>query len=320
MDFDISAIGEALVDVLVDEDDERLVMTGNAGGAVINALVAGRKYGASTAFIGKLSEDRAGRFLMKTLCDCGVNTDAVVIDNYPTTFAVVSLDGNGERSFSFYRNKTSDVMLAAREIKTEIIDRSIIFHFGSVSLTDEPARSATLFAAEYARKAGRLVSFDPNLRPRLWGSLTEAKDIIERAIYLADIVKLSDDEFTFLTDQPYSDTAAADYCSRRGIRLLAVTCAEKGAVVIFRGNIYKCVPPEVNVKDTTGAGDAFLGAFLSQIVNDGQICLNESAVAGALRFAVCTATLSTTKYGAIPSYVEVDEVLGKLSECSCTFY
>lgn len=302
MAFDIAAVGESLIDLLVEEKNGRIIMEGNAGGAVLNALAAATKYGARTVFIGKLSFDKAGEYLKKVIENCGIDCSGIVTDSYPTTLAVVSLSDNGDRSFSFYRKETSDVMLDIGEIDTALIDCAAIFHFGSVSLTCDPAREATFFAVQHARSAGKLISFDPNLREMLWPNLDMAKEAIQKGVGMTDLLKLSEEEFLFLTGKEFSEQAAVELSRERGLKLLAVTLAGKGAAAVYAGKCYCCLPPMVDVRDTTGAGDAFWGAFLCGVAKRGIEHLTDDDISEMLRFSVYSATLSTTEYGAISSY------------------
>ena len=164
---DIVAIGEVLIDLTQKGTDELGVgqYAANPGGAPANLAVAAARLGAETAFIGKVGADAFGSYLRRVLEENGVDTTGMLTDAHEyTTLAVVSVDGTGERSFSFYRDPSADVNLRAEEIPAALLRDTRVLHFGSVSLTAEPARSATLYAAKTARENGCLVSYDPTYR------------------------------------------------------------------------------------------------------------------------------------------------------------
>lgn len=315
--FDVAAVGECLLDVAASARGKRFVMTGFPGGAVVNALAAASKLGLHTAYLGKLSSDKAGEFLMRTIRRCGIDTAGVIVsESVPTTLAMVSLDDKGDRSFSFYRSGTSDVSYCEQEIDYNVINSCGIFHFGSVSLTDEPSRSATFAAVEYAKSRGKIISFDPNLRERLWKDLSDAKAQIERGLELADIVKLSDGELRFISGQKDDDKAAFALMAEKGIGLLALTLGAGGAKLYCGGvSVYEKAP-EVKAVDTTGAGDAFLGAMLYKLVRSGAdyASISEGELEKLVKFAVTAASLSVTKAGAIPSLAGRAAIALKLRE------
>ncbi|MGM9521441.1 MAG: carbohydrate kinase [Oscillospiraceae bacterium] len=312
--YDITAVGECLIDVIVKADEEKggLVMEGNPGGAPLNALAASVKLGLSAAFIGKLSTDAFGRFLHKTVKDCGVSDEGIVFtDKQLTTLAVVTLDNKGDRSFSFYRNETSDVMLESGEVDVGLIAASRVLHFGSVSMTCEPSRGATLAAAGYAKENGITVSYDPNLRERLWKDLDEARDIILKGMGFADIVKVSEEELVFLTGLEDIKAGAEKLLADFDIKILAVTLGAKGAAVFSRsGYAIKPTYDKVKTIDTTGAGDSFWGAFLYCVIGSKKELseLSIQELEGFLDFANAAGSLSTTKKGAIPSLPTEKEI------------
>ncbi|HZG15802.1 MAG TPA: carbohydrate kinase [Candidatus Bathyarchaeia archaeon] len=303
--FDCIAVGELLIDFTPTgvNDKGNCMFCQNPGGAPANVLVALSKLGRKTAFIGKVGRDQFGYFLKDTLQAQKIDTSGLVFtNNFHTTLAFVHLDQNGDRSFTFYRKPGADMMLEKSELNLEMIKRTRIFHFGSVSLTDEPSRTATLTAARYANELGIHVSFDPNYREPLWNDVKKAKDVIWEGISYSHIVKLSEEEFTLLTgtEDLAEGTKVLDDLSNR--RLILVTLGEKGAFYRF-GEITGMVAGYVvDVVDTTGAGDAFMGAILYQLFD--QECLElltSSEIEKMLRFANAAGALATTKMGAIPA-------------------
>jgi fructokinase len=228
-------------------------------------LACASKLGNKTAFIGKIGSDMQGKFLRNTLQDAGINTEGLISDeNFFTTLAFVSLDENGERSFSFARKPGADTQLCREEVDLSILRNSRIFHFGSLSLTDSPARETTLFALEEAKKADCVISYDPNYRPFLWKSREHAQEQMRSVLPYVDLIKLSGEETELITG--YGDPEkAAEYLIGTGIKVAAVTLGKEGAVVAARDGCAAIPGISVEAIDTTGAGDAFWGAFLYRI-------------------------------------------------------
>lgn len=263
--FDIVALGESLIDFTPSGENSQgmALFARNPGGAPANVLAMAAKLGGKTAFIGKVGDDAFGAFLKKTMEDAGVDVRGLrMTREYPTTLAFVQLTPEGDRSFTFYRKPGADVMLAPAEVDRALLRDCRIFHFGSVSLTDEPCRTATLEAAWEAKAAGAMISYDPNYRPFLWDSAERAREALLAALPLADIVKVSEEEMELLTGEVQL-AAGADALASRGAALVLVTLGPRGAyyrAAAGRGLLPAC---EVDTVDTTGAGDAFLGALLS---------------------------------------------------------
>jgi fructokinase len=320
MSFDITALGEILIDFTHAgfSTDGRELFEKNPGGAPANLLACISKLGLKTAFIGSVGDDIFGSFLIKTLESGRIDTSGLSISSNPTTLAFVSLDGNGERSFSFYRNPGADTDISIKPVTLEIIRSSRCFHFGSLSLTDEPSLSSTKTAIEAAKKAERIISYDPNLRLRLWPSADLAKERILSVMGSADIVKISVDELQFLTGE--SDLSRGSRLLLSEYNLLAII------VTLGAGGSYFCTEyfdgrvDAFNVCDpidTTGAGDAYFGAFLYCILSEGEENLRSPTkefFTMASVFANAAASLSTTRRGAIPampSYEEIKNLLRK---------
>ena len=199
--YGVVALGELLIDFAPQSVNESgyPVLSANPGGAPGNFLAALTKYGCKTAMIGKVGDDTFGRLLVKTLADAGIETKGILVDPAVfTTLAFVSLDASGNRDFSFARKPGADTCLTPEEIDESLIADAKIFHFGTLSLTDEPAASATRRAIELAKKHGLLISLDPNLRKPLWKREEDAKSAIEWSLKQADIVKISDEEIAWL--------------------------------------------------------------------------------------------------------------------------
>ena len=307
---DIVAIGEVLIDLTQKGTDELGVgqYAANPGGAPANLAVAAARLGAETAFIGKVGADAFGSYLRRVLEENGVDTTGMLTDAHEhTTLAVVSVDGAGERSFSFYRDPSADVNLQAEEIPAALLRDTRVLHFGSVSLTAEPARSATLYAAKTARENGCLVSYDPNYRESLWHSREEAVAQMKAALPLCDILKISDEELPLLTGT--NDPAEGSrQLSNLGIRLSFVTLGADGA--FYRMGEHTGSVPGIRVKvgDTNGAGDTFFGAALSKLVREDLDTLTPERLAEIAAFANKAASITTSRHGAIPAMPRLEEI------------
>ena len=306
MGYDIVALGESLID-FTPEGTGPLgtpLYSQNPGGAPANVLAMAAKLGLSAAFIGKVGDDPFGRFLQAAMEGAGIDCRGLVRDpRYHTTLAFVHLDGQGDRSFSFYREAGADRMLREEEAPAELVERCRIFHFGSVSLTGEPCRSATLSAARRARDAGALVSFDPNYRPFLWESEEEARQAILEALPLAGLLKVSGEEMTLLTGETGPERGAALLCSM-GPEAVFVTLGEQGAYFQVPAGTGRLPAYAVSAVDTTGAGDAFLGTLLAQIPGRGREALSRLTLdqwREAVRTACAAGGLTASARGAIPA-------------------
>lgn len=240
--YDICALGEILIDAIASADTS-IQITGNAGGAPANVLTCASRMGLKTAFLAKAGDDFIGGWLKRVLDGVGIDTAGLILDSTKnTTIAMVSLDGSGNRSFSFYRTGCADVSLTKEDLRLDRIEQSRVFHFGSVSMTDEPARSATLFAARYAREHGLTVSYDPNLRRNLWSDEQTARQYIREGLNLCDVAKLSDEECTFLCGAGEIDALGHRLLAEHpNLKLLFVTCGAGGSYA-FCGSRMAFVP------------------------------------------------------------------------------
>lgn len=315
--YDVLALGELLIDFTPAgySANGNQLFEANPGGAPANVLACLAKLGRKTALIGKVGDDEFGRLLRKVLEEKRIGSQGLVLDpEFHTTLAFVHLREDGERSFSFYRDPGADTQLSSAELAECLFDAAV-FHFGSLSLTREPARSATLAAVQLAREKGMLVSYDPNLRPLLWPSLEEARQQILAALGQADIVKISREELDFLTGSGDLEGASEDLVRRFGLRLLLVTLGQEGC--FYRRGLHSAHVPgfQVRAVDTTGAGDGFLGGFLHQVLRR-EKPLEEwtsQELETSIRFANAVGALVVTRRGgipAMPTLAEVQALLG----------
>lgn len=312
--FHIIALGEILIDFTprgVSENSNALFER-NPGGAPCNVLATMSKFGRKTGFIGKVGADDFGYFLRDVMMQNRINIDNLyVTDKYPTTLAIVHLNEQGDRSFSFYRNNSADVMLDVDDIDATSIANSRIFHFGSLSLTDNPARDATLKALDIAKEKNVVISYDPNLRPPLWDSLDRAKEMMVHGLRYANVVKMSQEELEFITGKNELIDGCESIMKQYGTKLIFVTLGSDGAFY-YHKNAYKKIDTyDVEVVDTTGAGDIFMGAALHKLLeyNLDLDSLTEQNLDEICWFANVAGALSTTKTGAIPSIPSLEEIL-----------
>lgn len=315
--FDVVALGELLIDFTEHGTSEQgnPLWEANPGGAPCNVLAMLSKLGRKTAFIGKVGNDVYGRQLIDTVQSAGIDTSALIFDpKVHTTLAVVHTFENGDRDFSFYRNPGADMMLETNDLPMPMLQDCRIFHFGTLSMTHEGVRAATEQAVQYAKACGALISFDPNLRPPLWNSLNDAKTQIAWGLKHSDIVKIADNELTFLTGETDYDKGAAILREWfPNIRLLNVTAGPDGSYCYY-GNARVYVPAFLlgGTIETTGAGDTFCACVLHDVLNNGLDDRSEAGLTNMLRYANAAAYLVTTKKGAIrsmPAPEDIDRVL-----------
>ena len=317
--FDVTALGELLIDFAPKSTDAAgyPTLAANPGGAPGHFLAALNKYGCSVAMLGKVGDDMFGRLLLNTLNTAGIETRGVIVDpDQFTTLAFVSLDASGNRDFSFARKPGADTCLTPDELDQALIADSRVFHFGTLSLTDDPAREATRRAIALAKQHGRLISLDPNLRKPLWPSVDAAREAIEWSLRQADIVKISDEEIEFMWGiEP--EAGAQKLLDEYGASLVYATLGPKGCHVANRnGATTVASPTGIHVVDTTGAGDIFGGSAMSRFLKlnkaPGDVTVEE--LAAITRFACTAASLSTQRHGGISSVPELSEVEAKLAE------
>lgn len=309
---DIITLGELLIDLTQGGTDENGngKFTAYPGGAPANVAVAASRLGASTAFIGKVGNDAFGRSLAETLKKDNVDTKGLYFDNeQPTTMAIVSVDESGERDFSFYRNPGADTQLTVAEaVEALSADMPKILHVGSLSMTNSPSKEACEEAVKFARENGAIISYDPNYRAALWDSEDHAVEMMKSLLPYADILKVSDEEMEMLTlvgDFEEGSRILAEY----GAGIVLVTLGADG-VFVRMGSKTATVPGfSVEVADTNGAGDTFLGAMLMQIateMTDPEDIWTQ--LLGMVRYANKAASLTCSRHGAIPAMPSLDEM------------
>lgn len=317
--LDVVALGELLIDFTCQSVDEAgyPTMVAHPGGAPANFLAALAKFGAKTSLLGKVGDDTFGRMLTGTLKERNIGTEGLVVgEDVFTTLAFVTLDQHGDREFSFARKPGADTRLSFDELDLSIIDAAKVFHFGTLSLTDEPARSATRRAVAYAKERGKWITYDPNLRKPLWKSLDEAREQMLWGLGQADVVKISDEEVDFLFGLSPVE-GAAHILDQYGVKLVFVTCGAKGCV--FQNAKAKGSVPGLSglkVVDTTGAGDIFGGSAVWALLQTGKKPeeLEEVELRQIAAFACASAGLSTTRPGGISSVWSREEIEARLAQ------
>ena len=311
--IDVVALGELLIDFAAKSTDAAgyPTMAANPGGAPGNFLAALNAYGRKTAFLGKVGDDTFGHLLLGTLSRAGIETKGILVDDhFFTTLAFVTFDETGDRSFAFARKPGADTQLSWEEIDKSLIDEARVFHFGTLSLTDDPVRTATQKAVAYAKEHGKLITCDPNLRLPLWKSEEAAKEQMLWSLHQADVVKISDNEVEFLwncTPEEGADKLLSEF----GVSLAMVTLGPDGCLLKTKNASFRAACPKVHPIDTTGAGDIFGGSAVSRLLElEKPIdALTEADLAYIGCFAATAASLSTEASGGIPSIPEKESVL-----------
>ncbi|MBD5560110.1 MAG: carbohydrate kinase [Clostridia bacterium] len=309
--IDVIAVGELLMDFTTvgQSAQGNEVFEACPGGAPSNVLSILNKIGLKTGFIGKVGADQFGSLLRCVLDEIGVDTSNLATDpEVKTTLAFVHTGPGGERDFSFYRNPGADMMLSEEDIDPDYIRKARALHFGSLSMTHDTVRKATLKALETAKKDGMLISFDPNLRPPLWNSLDNAKKQIETGLSYCDVLKISDNEVEFLTGETDYDKGIAKLREQYDIPLIFLTLGPNGSRAYYKNLQVNAPGIAVDSIEATGAGDTFCGTALSRVLELGLDNLNEESLLETLQLANAAAAIVTTRKGAIRSMPEVSEV------------
>lgn len=315
--YDITVFGEILIDFTYSgvNDDGQALFAQNPGGAPANVAVAASRLGASTAFIGKAGKDMHGEFLKSVLEKQNVSTNGMLLDeDYFTTLAFVNISESGERTFSFARKPGADTQIQKEELNVDILDNTNIFHVGSLSLTNQPARDTTFYAVNRAKSKGSIISYDPNYRASLWQDENTAVKHMRSLIPYADIMKISDEETILLTD--YKDPeAAARSLIEQGVKIAVVTLGGDGAYVCSKNGGIKVGGFKTTAVDTNGAGDSFFGGFLYKISKSNkqpdELTIDE--LKDFAHFGNAVASLCVEKKGAINAMPELEQVNKRLS-------
>lgn len=314
---DVICLGELLIDFVSMDQNISLknssMFVKSPGGAPANVAVGVSKLGRSSGFIGKVGEDPFGHFLQEVLTFNGVDTSLLKYDTEArTTLSFVAFNEEEERNCMFYRNPGADMRLGASDIQEDYFINSSIFHFGSISMSENSCEEATLKALAYAKKHNLIISYDPNLRSMLWRNDTLAREKICQGFNYADIVKISEEEMEFITGVSDIERSAEKILSH-GCNIVIVSMGSRGCYYsdgtskgYLKGN-------KVATVETTGAGDAFVAATLYRILQrmdqgENQPLKMDADMIDALEFANYAGALATTKMGAIPGLPTLMEI------------
>jgi len=318
--MDIVSLGELLVDMFPAELGRRMAEVTafhpKPGGAPANVAVAAARLGANAAFIGKVGEDAFGHHLADVLKAQGVETRGTRFDaNARTTMAFIAKPDENTAEFVFYRNPGADTMLRPDELDRTLLQQTRAFHFGSLSLTEEPSRSATFEAAAVAGKAGALISFDVNYRPSLWNSRDQAVEQITAMIPHVNLLKVNEDELALLTATQDLNAGSAILLAQ-GPELVVVTLGPDGSYFRVAEAGERIPPFAVEAVDAVGCGDAFIASVLCRLVRDGhwRDQLSPDLLRQHLRYANAVGALTALTEGvipALPTAAQVDRFLNE---------
>ena len=306
-------IGELLIDFVSTTPDVTLAEAPGfvkaPGGAPANVAVGLAKLGMDAGFIGKVGADAFGDFLREVLQENSVNTDYLIAgETSRTTLAFVATRSDGMKDITFYRHPGADIQLAPDEIDIGYIQSAELFHYGSVSLSHSPSREATLHAIRSAKAGGARLSYDPNLRLMLWDDAANAKRWIWEVMPYADVVKISDEEWEFVTGDADFEQGIKRILGL-GVKLLVVTLGERGCYYTngFADGFVDGFT--VGVVDTLGAGDAFVAAMLAQLRQYMDLtALEQKQLDPIMRYANAAGALATQQVGVIPSLPTPSEI------------
>lgn len=308
---DILAIGELLIDfTAITEKNGDIYYKQNAGGAPANVVCMAAKLGASTGFIGKIGKDMFGNYLKGILEERNVDTRGLILDkDFSTTLAFVKNGSHGERDFVFYRRNSADLNMKFSEVNLKLIDECKIFHFGALSLTAEPSKSATINAVEYAKAKGKIISYDPNWRPILWQSKEQAVQAMKNVLRYVDIIKVSEEELQIITDCGNLLPAIAKLLNM-GIKIVCITQGAKGCIIATKSSVELYPAYKVDSVDTLGSGDSFLGGFLYKLLEKSKDIteLTSDELYEMSDFASACGAITSMEHGAIPAMPDLKEV------------
>ncbi len=310
--YDAVALGELLIDFTETgvSDQGNPVMEANPGGAPGNVLSMLNHFGHKTAFIGKVGEDIFGRQILNALTEVGIETRGITVDQkVRTTLAFVHTLPDGDREFSFYRNPGADMMLRPEDIPMDLVQSCRIFHFGTLSMTHSDCREATKKAVLAAKKAGAVISFDPNLRMMLWENEEEAKEQVLWGIRHCDILKISDNEVTWLTGEEDYDRGYEWIQNVAAVPLVLISMGKDGSRAYMDG-VRAEAPALLSPKtiETTGAGDTFGGSVLHYVLQKGLRPYTQEELVEMLHLANAAACIVTTRKGALRSMPDVEDI------------
>ena len=314
--MDVVALGELLIDFTENgiSSQGNPLFEANPGGAPCNVLAMLTKLGHKTAFIGKVGNDFFGKQLEQTIMEVGIDASGLQKDDdVHTTLALVHTYPDGDRDFSFYRNPGADMMLTEEEVPEELIKGTRIFHFGTLSMTNEPVRSATRHAIKVAKENGAILSFDPNISEPLWKDMEDARTQMAYGLSVCDILKISDNEIQWFSGKEDYTEGIHMLQQTYQIPLILLSMVNDGSIAYYKDMLVE-VPAflQKNTIETTGAGDTFGACCLHHILKYGLDNLTKQQLKEMLTFANAAASIITTRKGALrvmPSLEEIQRLL-----------
>ena len=315
--YDVTALGELLIDFTEYGMSEQgnPVLEANPGGAPCNVLAMLSRLVKKTAFIGKVGNDMFGNQLESALLETGIDTTGLKRDDKThTTLAFVHTREDGDREFSFCRNPGADVMLSEEDIEEELLENCRIFHFGSLSMTHDTSRRATIKAVSLAKKHGAVLSYDPNLREALWEDLEEARKQISFGLENCHILKISDNEVQWLTGESDYDKGIRSIQETYDIPLILLSMGKDGSRAYTKEiRAEQAAYLQSGTIETTGAGDTFCACVLNYILENGWKAFSKEELEEMLRFANAAASIVTTRKGALRVMPQKEEVEALMS-------
>ncbi len=317
---DVISLGEALIDFPALESGKSLAEVKGfkkvAGGATANVSVGVCKLGRSSSFLGRVGDDYFGYFLRDTIKKSGVDVSQMQFDKKArTTLAFFSIPTPNTREFLFYRNPGADMMLDASQFDRDFVKSAKVFHFGSVSLIDEPSRSSTMEAVGLAKNGGAIVSYDPNLRMGLWPDEKTAKQQIEKPLNIVDILKVNDEELEFITGERDFEKGMEKLLSY-GPRLVVLTLGKEGSYYKTAHLFGKFNAFSVDTVDATGCGDSFVAGIICGMLENSleKLLIEREILQSVLRFASAAAAITSTRKGVIDALPRRKKVLDFLKD------
>jgi sugar/nucleoside kinase (ribokinase family) len=304
--MDLLSMGEMVIDFIPGIEPNSYIR--NAGGAPANVAIAAARNGLSAGFCGKMGDDDFGKFLVKTLRENNVQIICKKLTGRAiTTMAFVTLNESGERSFTFARKPGADMFLEKSDIPTEAIENSSIVHAGSCSLSGGPTAESIVFALKQAHEKEKLISFDVNYRETMWDSRQAAVDKISEILPYVDLLKISEEEIDMFGGEDNIQKLMYD----NQIAAVVETLGPRGSRCFWNSIVLNSPPWGGKATDTTGAGDAFWGGFLSRLCFEGITGpdqLNAAAITEAMRYGNVSGGLCVQKKGAINALPRRDEI------------
>ena len=306
----ILSIGEILIDMIGTKNNDNIVYESFIGGAPFNLACNINKLGGNVGFVGRIGKDLLGNFLKEKANNFKFEYLELQEDNeHNTTVALVSIDGKGERGFSFLRKNCADYFIDSEIINEQYLKEAYIVHIGSLMLSEKEGRNCFDKILEKLKKEEKIISFDINYREDLFDNNDEALFYLYKGIKEANILKFSEEELYMLTKEGTLENAIKYFNSNQ---IVFITLSSKGSACFYHNEIIYASSIKVVAVDTTGAGDAFYAATLKQLDDIKIKNLNKNNLYELMRYSNICGALTTTNYGAVDAFPSIDKILEKL--------